>query len=104
MEDGRYEVRAEILGLDPKKDVDVKPCATANSRSRPNAPHDLRAPGGPSSPTGRSSARSPFPPRADENDMTATTSKAFLTLRAAREALPDHQFSLTEGEAPHHEH
>jgi HSP20 family molecular chaperone IbpA len=77
--DGRYEVRAEIPGVDPAKDVDI---TVRDGRLTIKAERTEKS---------ESKARSEFaygsfvrtvslPPGADENDITATYGKGVLTI------------------------
>jgi HSP20 family molecular chaperone IbpA len=80
--DGRYEVRAEIPGVDPAKDVDI---TVREGRLTIKAERTEKK---------ESSGRSEFsygsfvrsvslPPGADENDITATYDKGILTVSVA---------------------
>ena len=80
--DGRYEVRAEIPGVDPAKDVDI---TVRDGRLTIKAERTEKK---------ESSGRSEFsygsfvrsvslPPGADENDITATYDKGILTVSVA---------------------
>src|ERR1700756_5124649 len=80
--DGRYEVRAEIPGVDPAKDVDI---TVRDGRLTIKAERTEKK---------ESSGRSEFsygsfvrsvslPPGADENDITASYDKGILTVSVA---------------------
>ena len=80
--DGRYEVRAEIPGVDPAKDIDI---TVREGRLTIKAERTEKK---------ESSGRSEFsygsfvrsvslPPGADENDITATYDKGILTVSVA---------------------